>query len=430
MTTEESSEVTQDQLVDVKINPVKYVDMLLRVPAMPLAQSLLYAAQYKLFRRLAINDGTSYSEDEIVNTLEDAYTGDDLVDNKSADETFLTTLVPERGKSYSRDDVWRELRKGKANKDQARWSAKEIVDVRLQTLNEHIFASLAIDTGKTYSKAQIIYAFENKTGLLSCPSVAEVRGRNALDRRDIATGATIAIAAWAGIKEGQRIWLRCEGIRADGSVSDRDLFPSPRTVTSAEVTDGLRAPLPFDYVDDLGDYGQLRVIFKAALDGGADESSAVVFPVLALDIPKCVALSVRPAVTSEEWVLHTSATAPSISTAAGYLALSTDEGPTTLVYDSPSPSRLRATVADSRGVEHAVNLRARRLPDGSRSYGINSFCTVLGRPFNTYFRIQYLPSDNPDLPTGAHKGRLVLQLTGKHLPRVIESIFVDIDITV
>jgi hypothetical protein len=273
-------------------------------------------------------------------------------------------------------------------------------------------------------------SIENTTELLPCPWVNEVRGRHALDRRDIAAGATIVLVAWAGIKEGQRIWLRCGGVRADGTLSDRDLFPSPRTVTAAEVKEGLRVLLPFDYVDDLGDYGQLRVVFKATLDGGTDESSATAFPVLTLDIPKCVALSVKPAATSEDWVLHTSPAVPSISTGAGYLAMSAWEGPTMLGNNAPSPSWLRTTVLDSRGVEHTVSLRARRLPDGSKSTAINTYWTISGRPLNTYFRIQYLASDNPELPTGTYKGGLFLQLTGKDVPRVIESIFVEVAITV
>jgi hypothetical protein len=148
MTTEESPGFSPDQVADVTIDPGKYVDMLLRVPAMPLAESLLYAAQYKLFRRLAANDGTSYSEDDIVNALEVEYAGEDLLEKKGADNTFLTTLTPEKDKLYTRAEVWRELKKGKARKDQSLWSPKEIVDVRLQILEEHIFASLAINTEK------------------------------------------------------------------------------------------------------------------------------------------------------------------------------------------------------------------------------------------------------------------------------------------
>ncbi|MDQ0009680.1 hypothetical protein J2T07_001857 [Luteibacter jiangsuensis] len=249
-------------------------------------------------------------------------------------------------------------------------------------------------------------------------------------------------SAWPGIKEGQRVWVRCEGVRADGSVSERDMFPLSRTVTAAEVIEGLRVPLPFDYVDDLGDHGQLHIIFKAALDGGANESNAAAFPVSVLDIPKCVTLSVRTAATNADWVLHTSRAVPSISTIAGYLALSAEEGPTKLVHELPSPSWLRATavdsrgvehaisLVDSRGVEHAISLRARRLAEGGPSYAINTTTVIPNKPFNTYFRIQCLASDNPGLPAGAYKGQLVLQLTGKDVPKVIESIFIDIDIDI
>jgi hypothetical protein len=47
---------------------------------------------------------------------------------------------------------------------------------------------------------------------------------------------------------------------------------------------------------------------------------------------------------------------------------------------------------------------------------------------HTYFRIQCLASDNAGLPPGNYKERLVLQLTGKEVPRVLESLFIDFDI--
>jgi hypothetical protein len=113
------------------------------------------------------------------------------------------------------------------------------------------------------------------------PVVREVRARNALDRRDIdvATGATMTIAPWPGIAEGQRIWLRCEGLKTDPVTGkqvpdDLDLFPSPRAIGAAEAVAGLSVSLPLDYVDGLGDYGQLRIVFKAALSGRSDELSA------------------------------------------------------------------------------------------------------------------------------------------------------------
>lgn len=101
-----------------------------------------------------------------------------------------------------------------------------------------------------------------------------------------------------------------------------------------------------------------------------------------------------------------------------------------MVHELPSPSWLRAAAVDSRGVEHAISLRARRLAEGGPSYAINTTTVIPNKPFNTYFRIQCLASDNPGLPAGAYKGQLVLQLTGKDVPKVIESIFIDIDIDI
>jgi hypothetical protein len=48
----------------------------------------------------------------------------------------------------------------------------------------------------------------------------------------------------------------------------------------------------------------------------------------------------------------------------------------------------------------------------------------------TYFRIQCLTADNAALPPGTYKGKLTLQLTGKEVPVVLESLLIDISITV
>lgn len=277
--------------------------------------------------------------------------------------------------------------------------------------------------------------------LYPMPVVREVRARNALDRRDIdvATGATMTIAPWPGIAEGQRIWLRCEGLKTDPVTGkqvpdDLDLFPLPRAIGAAEAVAGLSVPLPFDYVDGLGDYGQLRIVFKAALSGRSDELSATPFPVLVLDIPKRVALSITTAQTDTDWVAHTSPATPWIPTHAGYLALSEEVGPTAHAWSPESPTYLKTVVtADDGRTEYKVRLRARRLwgPDGS--FGMNGWGHKKGDTTysrETYFRIQCLTADNAALPPGTYKGKLTLQLTGKEVPVVLESLLIDISITV
>jgi hypothetical protein len=272
------------------------------------------------------------------------------------------------------------------------------------------------------------------TATYPTPVVPQVRARNALDRRDIANGATITLAAWPGIREGQRIWLRCEGTKADASASNRDLFPSPRTVTAAEVTAGINVPLPFDYVDGLGDYAQLRIFFKAALGGGTDEATAVSFPVLALDIPKCVTLSISTAApgSSVPWVEHKSSATPWIPTHAGYLTLSEEEGPTALAWQPPAHTFLKATLLPQNGGSaQTFTLRATRISRGGNC-GMNDYDKL--DPAATYssrttLQIHYRTADNLDPPAGAYKGQLVIQMVGHQVPRVIESIFLGIDIT-
>jgi len=312
---------------------------------------------------------------------------------------------------------------------------------------QRVFESIFVDIDLTVPRQAVVAPEPGAVddppapSLYPTPVVREVRARNALDRRDIdrSAGATITVEPWEGIVEGQRIWLRCEGSRTEPSTGTQapdnvDLLPSVRTVSAAEVIAGITASLPFEYVDRLGDYGQLRVVFKAAIDGGDNESTATPFPALVLDVPKCVDLSVTTAATEKEWVEHTSPATPWIPTQAGYLALSEKEGPTALASNPPSPTTLRAVVTPDGGkTEFTVHLRARRLWEGSVSYGMNNYtktAQLAAYSGRTFFRIQCLVADNAELPSGTYTGKLVLQLTGMDVPRVLESLFVVINITV
>jgi hypothetical protein len=266
------------------------------------------------------------------------------------------------------------------------------------------------------------------------PIVPEVRGRNALDRRDAAHGATVTVAPWPSIRAGQQLWLRCLGTRADGTSLNRALRGPSAPVTAGEITQGIEATIPLDYLEALGDYAQVKIQCKVSLDGSGASATATAFPELALDIPKCVTLSLAMAATHDEWVPHTSPRTPWIPTHAGYVALTSEEGPTNLASLPSAPTPIGAMiVARGSGTEHVLHLKARRLSQGSTSYGMNNFVPV-GRMSDyvgdTFLRIQCLATDNPALPVGTYDGRLVLQLLGMQVPRVLESIFVDIAVSI
>jgi hypothetical protein len=269
------------------------------------------------------------------------------------------------------------------------------------------------------------------------PVVREVRARHAIDRRDVPDGATVTVVPWPSIREGQQVWLRCMGTRADGTSLNRALRSPSTPVTTDETTQGIEATIPPGYLEALGDYAQLRVVCKVSLDSSGVLSAATAFPELVLDVPKCVSLSVTMAATDKHWVLHMSPAVPSMETRAGYLALFADEGPTGLARMPSSPTVLSATVLERDAqTEHTVHVRARRLAGMGGSYGMNDYDVAISgegmtkHNANMYLRIQCLPVDNAELPPGAYAGRLVLQLTGKETPRVIESIFVNLDLTV
>ncbi|WP_213949312.1 neuraminidase-like domain-containing protein [Luteibacter sp. dw_328] len=260
------------------------------------------------------------------------------------------------------------------------------------------------------------------------PVLAEVLARNALDCRDITNGGKLTVAAWPTIQEGQRIWLRCQGTKQNGSKNDLDLFPSPRTVTKDEVSAGLSVTLPYVYLNGLGTKTELRIVLKVALHGGDDEASAVEFPTLSLDIPRITAQFVD----GKKPVLHISPATPGIGSRPGYLAISDDEGPTSLAASPPAPTLLSTTVVDDNGRKYSLKLRGTLTWAGEAAFGINHSAIAKGGAADnsgeSVLSIEYLASDNPDLPQGkSYTGQLVLQEVGQ-TGKVVQSLLVGIGI--
>jgi hypothetical protein len=271
-------------------------------------------------------------------------------------------------------------------------------------------------------------------GVPVCPTpvVAEVRANRALDRRDTPDGASITVAPWAYIQKGQRIWLRCLGTKADGSHHDLDLRVPPAGVTDDEVRKGLNVTVPLSYLDELGDYGQLRIVLKVSLDGSAQESRAASFPELDLDIPKCVTMKLPV----DTVFAHVAIPDNVLDSEFGCVALSNLEGPTTLSLKGTS-SRLQVLVKDEDGHEHTMNcLMYRRVWNGDVAATTDDYFdsarqpTGRQRPYPTHLRAGVYRRHNPDLPVGRYRGRTTIQLLGWQVPRVKESIVVEVDMEV
>jgi hypothetical protein len=262
------------------------------------------------------------------------------------------------------------------------------------------------------------------------PVLAEVHARNALDWRDTTSGGTLTVAAWPTIREGQRIWLRCQGTKQNGSKNDLDLFPSPRTVTKDEVSAGLSVTIPYLYLNGLGTNSVLRIVLKVALHGGDEEASAVEFPILSLDIPS----TAFHFLDGKQSILHTPPATKEIGFRPGYLAVSDDEGPVSLAGFPTAPTQLRTTVVDDKGRKYSLKLRGTLTWAGEAAFGINHSAYAPGgvadNSGESALCIEYLASDNPDLPAGKlWTGRLVLQRVWIQTGPVVESLRIDIGIS-
>jgi hypothetical protein len=264
------------------------------------------------------------------------------------------------------------------------------------------------------------------------PVVPQVRANRAIDRRDTPNGATVTVAPWPYIQEGQSVWLRCLGTRADNTAHDLELRTPPTAITAEEARTGLVATLPLTYLDELGDYARLKIVFKASLDGTDQEVRATVFPEVVFDVPRCVTL-VLP---TESDANHASVGAPALKTEFGFVALTSADGPTTLTL--PGSARLlNVPVKDGSGTSHTLVCsldrklwNAEGIPSPTSRF--DSATPPIGRSadYPTHLYAGIYAKRNAALPPGRYKGQTTVHLIGWQNPVVRDSIVLTVDFTV
>ena len=91
------------------------------------------------------------------------------------------------------------------------------------------------------------------------------------------------IRTWPFVAVGQKVWLRLEGQKADGSLHTLTLWAAA-IVNYVEVNQGfLRKVAPATYLSQLVDGGTFTVTFKVAFSG-SDEAQALAYPLKTLKI--------------------------------------------------------------------------------------------------------------------------------------------------
>ena len=111
----------------------------------------------------------------------------------------------------------------------------------------------------------------------------EKESNGKLDVARAPNGVNVDIATWPFIVVGQKVWLRLEGKKADGSLHTLTLWVAA-VVNITEVNQGyLRKVAGGSYLAQLADGCTLEITFKVAF-AGSDETQALVYPVKTLEI--------------------------------------------------------------------------------------------------------------------------------------------------
>ncbi len=263
------------------------------------------------------------------------------------------------------------------------------------------------------------------------PVVPEVRASSALDRRDAVNGATVTVAPWAFIQKDQAVWLRCLGTKADGTVQDLVLRQPPEGITADEFERGLNLTIPLTYLDELGDFAQLRIALKVSLDGSGVESRATTFPELTVDIPRCTEFTVA----SEKFSSRYFDIGAALESDFGFVAISEDVGPVRLVFEM-GVWELYIPTVDTSGKAVRVCLDARRLAFPGGSNGIyrrfGSYRRAIDSKADAYaaLRARFLVNQNTHLAPGRYEGSATIHMIGWQKPVVRESVIVKVDVTV
>jgi len=113
------------------------------------------------------------------------------------------------------------------------------------------------------------------------PFVHEAPDNRLLDLNTFAGDGHIEVRKWPHIQLGQRVWLRGQGTRANGSPY---VFAIWEAQEIPSIEDKFDDPLLRHHLDLLRDLSGLTFTFSVSFDGSTDESTALIFPRLALTV--------------------------------------------------------------------------------------------------------------------------------------------------
>jgi len=144
--------------------------------------------------------------------------------------------------------------------------------------------------GKSLPLALKIQAIPPQDSRLPTP---QIRQGAELDINKLQTSDRLTVTTWPGEANGQRLWLRYDGVTRTGPAEPyNDLVNEPHTGTS-----GLNRALPLEWLKSLKHDSELKISFWVNLAGDADFATAILFPVrtyliksLSLTAPKLLDL--------------------------------------------------------------------------------------------------------------------------------------------
>ncbi|CDF92950.1 MULTISPECIES: hypothetical protein [unclassified Pseudomonas] len=135
-------------------------------------------------------------------------------------------------------------------------------------------------------------------GDLPTPLILEAANAGAgpeLDLASFAGDANLKVAPWPLMALDQKVWLRCEGIKSDGTKHTITL-QAATGVTTEEVRTGLSKPVPRGQLQLLRDRSDLTLMLEVTFDKSPEVVKAIAFPLRTYSI-KSVVLE-TPLITS------------------------------------------------------------------------------------------------------------------------------------
>jgi hypothetical protein len=113
----------------------------------------------------------------------------------------------------------------------------------------------------------------------STPQVIEA-SNGVLDLNAFEGNANIFVAKWPLAFVDQKVWLTVTGPQGVPTIELLNAHP----LIDADVANGIGRQIPREDLEKFADGDEMTVVFKAAFDGGADESTAFAFPDLRLRV--------------------------------------------------------------------------------------------------------------------------------------------------